>query len=390
MATAWVEDRWFDRDGEPTKDSGRGKRWRVRYRDPSDRLRAESYKLKTNAERRCDELSAEILTGRFIDRDAGKVTFKEYAENWRALQVHRGATEEQIEVVLEKRTYPRLGHLALGAITSDDIQAWVKWLSTAAMTDADGKAKGYAPSTVGVTHRIVSGIFKAAVATSRIPGNPCAGTRLPRKVPKRVKPMTTEALWSLIDAVPERFRALILFTACTGLRQAEAFAVTLDRIDLESKTLHVDRQLLTSNQKPNFGPLKTEASYRDVPLSKTALKALEDHLREFPPGVDGLVFTNTEGAPLRRSAFWDTWQRALRAANQRGLTFHDLRHYYASLLIRHGASVKAVQARLGHKNASETLDTYSHLWPDEDDLTRTAIDLVLSTRPASAAASKAA
>ncbi len=60
-----------------------------------------------------------------------------------------------------------------------------------------------------------------------------------------------------------------------------------------------------------------------------------------------------------------------------GYTFHSLRHYYASLLIRHGESVKTVQARLVHASASETLDTYSHLWPDSDDRTRDAIDAVL-------------
>jgi len=62
-----------------------------------------------------------------------------------------------------------------------------------------------------------------------------------------------------------------------------------------------------------------------------------------------------------------------------GYTFHSLRHYYASLLIRHGESVKTVQARLGHASASETLDTYSHLWPDSDDRTRDAIDAVLGS-----------
>ncbi|MEV8029171.1 tyrosine-type recombinase/integrase [Cellulosimicrobium funkei] len=40
--------------------------------------------------------------------------------------------------------------------------------------------------------------------------------------------------------------------------------------------------------------------------------------------------------------------------------FHELRHFYASPLIRHGESVKTVQARLGHASAVETLDTYSH------------------------------
>ena len=60
-----------------------------------------------------------------------------------------------------------------------------------------------------------------------------------------------------------------------------------------------------------------------------------------------------------------------------GTGFHSLRHYYASLLIRHVESVKTVQARLGHASATETLDTYSHLWPDSDDRTREAIDSVL-------------
>jgi len=55
---------------------------------------------------------------------------------------------------------------------------------------------------------------------------------------------------------------------------------------------------------------------------------------------------------------------------------HALRHYYASLLIRFGGSVKTDQVRLGHASA-ETLDTYSHLWPDSDDRTRAAVDSVL-------------
>ena len=72
-----------------------------------------------------------------------------------------------------------------------------------------------------------------------------------------------------------------------------------------------------------------------------------------------------------------------------GVTFHDLRHFYASLLIQHGESVKVVQKRLGHKSAVETLDTYSHLWPDAEDRTREAVDLVLG-RPDAEQGSKAA
>ncbi len=50
------------------------------------------------------------------------------------------------------------------------------------------------------------------------------------------------------------------------------------------------------------------------------------------------------------------------------------------MLIKSGAEVKVVQARLRHKSAKTTLDTYSHLWPDSDDSTRAAIDSAMAAR----------
>ena len=109
------------------------------------------------------------------------------------------------------------------------------------------------------------------------------------------------------------------------------------------------------------------------------MDALAAHLAEFPAGPDGLVFT-LSGKPITRSAFGHKWRAAVETAGlPAGTGFHALRHYYASLLIRHGESVKTVQARLGHASAVETLDTYSHLWPDSDDRTRDAIDSVLGS-----------
>jgi len=91
-----------------------------------------------------------------------------------------------------------------------------------------------------------------------------------------------------------------------------------------------------------------------------------------------LIFTDHNGAPIRRTRFSDVWRRAVKASGApRDTTFHDLRHFYASLLIRHGENVKVVQRRLGHATAAETLDTYAHLWLDPEDRTRQAIDDVL-------------
>jgi len=71
------------------------------------------------------------------------------------------------------------------------------------------------------------------------------------------------------------------------------------------------------------------------------------------------------------------WRRATSQIGQPMTTFHDLRHFYASLLIARGCSVKTVQRRLGHKSATETLDVYGHLWPASDAETRAAVEHVL-------------
>jgi integrase len=82
----------------------------------------------------------------------------------------------------------------------------------------------------------------------------------------------------------------------------------------------------------------------------------------------------------------------LRAARRRAglpesITFHDLRHFFASALIHAGCSVKQVQAALGHKSAKVTLDVYGHLWPGEEDRVRDAIGQLF--RPDQLAATRA-
>jgi integrase len=92
------------------------------------------------------------------------------------------------------------------------------------------------------------------------------------------------------------------------------------------------------------------------------------------------IFTLADGSPVPRNRFGDLWAPAARAVGLSPRTgFHALRHFYASLLIRHGESVKVVQSRLGHASAGETLNTYAHLWPDSEDRTRAAVDSVLDS-----------
>jgi integrase len=258
-----------------------------------------------------------------------------------------------------------------------------------------GLEQHLAPATIGVVYSFLAGIFRAAVRDRLIAATPCIDIRVPKPEPKRVEPLATEQVEALIAAMPERSRALVVLAAGTGLRQGEAFGVELETLDFLRRTLEVRQQLVTMpGRAPYLAPPKTPASYRTIPLPQVVVDALAAHLAAFPavpvevtdatvkpapksrPAV--LVFTNPAGRPLRRTRFSDVWRRAAATAELGdGVTFHDLRHFYASLLIRHGESVKVVQKRLGHKSAVETLDTYSHLWPDSEDRTREAVDTTL-------------
>lgn len=339
--------------------------WRARYRDPAGREHSRHFARKADAQRWLDETQAATLTGRYVDPRAGRVSLRDYVEEWKSRQVHRPTTVDQVEGVLTRHVLPHLGQRRLDSLLPSDIQKWVRRLS-----------ETLAPSTVGVAHRILSGILKSAVADRRIVSNPCTGTKLPKVTRRKVQPISTAHLSAIVGCIPARHRALVVMAAGTGLRQGELFGLTIDRLNLDERTVVVDRQLINIQGKaPLFAPPKSEASVRIVPLPDSVIDALRTHLSQFP--TDDLVFRNTHGDALRRSAFWTEWRRATRQAGLPDIRFHELRHYYASLLIRHGESVKTVQARLGHASAGETLDTYSHLWPDSDERTRDAVDLLL-------------
>jgi integrase len=338
-----------------------------------------------------DEVTAAVVSGTYVDPRAGRVTVRDYAETWRRAQVHRPTTRAHVETHLRRHVYSAFGDRPIADVLPSDVQAWVAALSAR-----------LAPATVQVVHGILSSIFKAAVRDRKLVANPCEGTRLPRRHSRPVEPLTVEQFERLVDVMPARWRALVVLAAGTGLRQGEALGLTSDRVDFLRRSLSIDRQLITvQGQEPFLGPPKTRASVRTIPLPDVVRLEMARHVELFAPAevqildrtapaerlsAAPLLFTADGGEPVRRTAFSaQVWRPAVAAAGlPAGTRFHDLRHFYASLLIRHSESVKTVQARLGHASAAETLDTYSHLWPDSDDRTREAVDQAFKIEPAAA------
>jgi integrase len=206
--------------------------------------------------------------------------------------------------------------------------------------------------------------------------------KLPAVTSPQFEPWPVEWADAITEAMPDRYKALVVLAAQTGLRQGEVFGLTLPNLNMLKRRVKVSQALvLLPKGEPYLGPPKTEASRRTVPLPAVAVDALARHLAAYPPGPDGFVFTNENAQPIRRTRFGEVWRRAVVAAElPAGSHFHELRHHYASVLISGGESVTTVQERLGHKSATETLDTYSHLWPKSEDRTRAVVDAAWASR----------
>lgn len=351
------------------------KQWRARWRDPDGRQRSKVFDLKGDAETFLTSIDHKKLVGEYVDPAAGKITVREWLETWRNLQVqHRESTRSQVESYFRLHVYEELGNRQLRSLQRSDVQSWVI-----------GRSQVLAPSSVALVYNHFAAAMKDAVLDQKISRTPCVGIKLPERGVSEIVPPTVQQVEALADSIAGRYRAAVVLAAGAGLRLGEVFGLQLDRLDLPRRTVKVDQQLLTpSNGPAKLGPVKSrKITSRTIPLADVVVIELAQHLEKYPP-VDGFVFTTELDRPVRRGTFQDAWRRAKRNATDAGtdvsdVRFHDLRHHYASALIRAGCSVKVVQANLGHASATETLDTYSHIWPDDDDRSREAIQAIWAT-----------
>lgn len=372
---AQVVDRRWKKDrttGERVRTSYSGPSpWLARWRDPDGAQRSQGFARKVDAERHLASVQHRMMVGEYVDPTAGRMTVRDWCETWRALQVHRPSTAEQVESYFRLHLYPTLGGRQLRSLRPSDVQAWVSDRSTV-----------LAAGSVEVVFRHFASAMKAAEHDRIIGRSPCERIKLPKKAPAEVVPPTVEQVAAIAEAMQERYRAAVVLAAGAGLRLGEVFGVQVDRVDFLRRQVTVDQQLLTPSNGPAvLGPPKTSSSVRTVPVADVVVQELARHVERFPP-VGGYVFTTEMDNPVRRGTFQAAWKRATRAAGAEGVRFHDLRHHYASALISAGCSVKAVQHALGHASATETLNTYAHLWPDDEDRTRDAIQALWTSEPA--------
>ena len=201
--------------------------------------------------------------------------------------------------------------------------------------------------------------------------SPCSRRTAPSIGEQRVYVATTDQVWELYERFPERMRLAVVLGAFVGLRLAEACGLRVEDIDFL-------RAVVFPKVQYPAKPLKTKTSKTPVPVPASLIERCSVQITTY--GNHETLLTGDGGGQLSPWAI----ERAMRKARSEvrnlpaGFRYHDLRHYFASLLIADGADVKTVQARLRHASAKTTLDTYGHIWPDRDESTRATVHTVLT------------
>jgi integrase len=402
-----VDDLWFSSkrlrgpDGkllppEPTKRNGRGKRYRVRWVDDTGQPQTKLFERKADADRHDANVRADVSRGQYIDPRAGRITVAQFAEKWLADQLHRASTVDLMQRAFRLHINPILGGMEVGRVRTSHLRGWVK-----------NRSDALAPSTLRVVYSYLVALFGAASVDRVIGPSPCTkDVRLPDVESRPHFIPTPDQVHALAAELPDRYRAAAYLAAGCGLRGGEVFGLELADAAFLHREVMVERQLtVVAGRRPYLAPPKTKTSRRALEMADVVSESLAWHIEHFPPievEVDDetdprnpvrrmarLLFTNAKGLPVHRASWSLVWAPAVRATGlPKGFGLHGLRHYYATLLIHNGASVKTVQLALGHSSPTVTLNTYTHEWPDAIDRTRSIVDAALG-RPKVAAAAGA-
>jgi integrase len=333
---------------------------RARWTDPASREHSKTFARVIDAERFLTSLEDAKLRGAYVDPKAGKVAFSEWAERWyRTTAGLKPSTRHYYRQLLDNQVLPAFKSVSLAGIDRMAVREWI-----AALID-----DGPGASRIRGAHAVLSMVLDSAVDANRLATNQAAGVRgLPRRPEVEMHFLTEVEVEHLAEAMDTRYSTLVRLGAYTGLRPGEILGLKVKRLNLVRGTARVAEALTEVNGKLTWGTPKTHER-RTVRLPRFLCEEVGAYLASRPSGPEDLLFTAPRGGPIREHKLMERYFKPAtkRTGLPTTLRMHDLRHTAASLLIREGASIKALQKQLGHKDAVQTLNRYGHLYPDELD-----------------------
>ena len=271
------------------------------------------------------------------------------------------STQEGYETRIYGHIIPKIGKIPLNELTQNDLQKFYNNLKK------DGRLKYREQLGNGLSGRFVRGChancrtaLQKAVEEGLIKTNPAIGCKIPPKKSKEKQVLTKDEIQRfLIQAKYDGYFKIFLVALSTGLRRGETMALKWIDIDFATGQLKVRRQVRRSKGRLVITEPKTDESIRTIILPQSLVNILKEYKETvnsewlFPsPRIDGM--------PRDPGSVYSKMKLVLERAECKIVSFHDLRHTFATTALANGMDIKTLSTILGHVSSKTTLDIYLH------------------------------
>ena len=352
----------------------KGSSYYIRYYQDGKQVERIGGKTKKEAESKLNEILYKLENGYTISSD---MFMCDYLDMWLEdyiKDIRSDNTYIKYKNICDKYITPVIGNIRLSELKVIHIEKLIRQF----------RKEGLNPTSTQNYYGVIRTALNKAVKLQLLNDNPCKFIDTPKRSKYKANILTVEEFYLIYDKLNAEFYEDYIFKLAldialeTGLRRGEMCGLTWKDVDFKNKCIHIKQALIRVNNTYTISNLKTESSYRSLPLSNTLLNKLEAHQKKqkinklkygeaylknsFNNKEYDLVFTWENGRFIIPSNFLQRLKRMLDYCNiNKNIRWHDLRHTNATLLLEGGASMKTVQERLGHSLMQTTSDTYAHV-----------------------------
>ena len=257
------------------------------------------------------------------------------------------------KAVLQTHILPFFGSKPINEIKASDVRRWQAKLMSS--------PNNYSQTYLKKINTELNSIINYAKRFYDLNTNPCgkAGT-IGKAKAEEMDYWTYDEYIAFREGVKDKSLSYICFEVLywTGMREGELLALSPADIDLDNKTISINRTYQRIEGKDVFTSPKTRKSKRKIPIPDFLCQELSDYIQSrYMPDADERLF------PVTKSYLSHEMIRGCKNTDVKKIRIHDIRHSHASLLINQGCDALMLADRLGHEKVSTTLNTYSHLFP---------------------------
>jgi len=360
-------------DGTRAKQMPDG-RWRIdmTISDDGENKGRKSLYGKTEPEviAKRDSLKKEMENGCLVSSQADKLALGTWLDEW--LEVYKKGkigsnTYVNYRNAIKIQINDKLRNMKLKKIRHDTLQKAINELG-----------KEYSGGTCSIVRVVLQQAFNMATKNKYIISNPAIGLTVPPTIKKEVAPLTNKEVNILLaDRKNTRSYLYYVLSVYTGARIGEVLGLSWNDIDLKNNIIHIRHSLKLNKitNKYEIGPTKT-GKCRDVPILPKIINAIKQHKGKQAEeklkigqtyNVNNMVFCDNVGDHLKIKTMSDEMKKTVKLLELNpDTTPHTLRHTFVSQLISAGnASITLISKIVGHANITVTLNTYSHLMPND-------------------------